>query len=104
MTPPICNCAEITYSPIPVRLRSLVTALVCERIFKVLDKISVPGEEKPRKVDLFTGLKIESTENTKRTLGLRSMCKNAKSKQNESILMNGQSPVITYRHRGSWSD
>jgi hypothetical protein len=70
----MCNCAESTLSPIPIRLRSLVTALFRERIFKVLDIISVPWQEHPRKVNLFIGLINEGTENTKRTLMLRSIC------------------------------
>jgi hypothetical protein len=96
----ICNRAESTLSPIPVRLRSLITALFFKRIFKVLEKISVPREEPPRKVDLFIELENGSTENIKLTLRLRSICKYTMSRQNESILMNGElrsSPTVIER-------
>ena len=66
--------AKSTLSPIPIRLHPLVTALVLERVFKILNILSVPREEHPRKVNLSIGLKNEGAENSKRTLTLRSMC------------------------------
>lgn len=68
--------ANGTYCPIPVRCRSLVTALLNEGIFKVLEIVSVPWEEKSRKVDLSFGLEDNGgTDNTERTLIFRSICK-----------------------------
>ena len=49
--------AGITLSPIPIGLCSLVTALVREHIFEVLNIVSVPWEEHPRKVNLSIPVK-----------------------------------------------
>ena len=52
-----CKCADGTLCPIPIGRRSLITALFRERVFKVLDVISVPREEQSRVMNLFIGLK-----------------------------------------------
>ena len=72
---PQCATTDLTLSPIPIRCRPLVTALVDESVFEVLEMISVPWEEHPREVDLLIGLKNDGTENAKGTLVLRSICK-----------------------------
>jgi len=54
----VCKCAESTLCPIPIRRAPIVTALVLEHVFKVLDITSVPWEEKSRRVNLFVGLKM----------------------------------------------
>ena len=76
-TSPQSKGIKITLSPIPVRLCPLVTALVREYIFEVLDVISVPWEEHSRGVNLFNGIESENEgrENVERTLTLRSICK-----------------------------
>jgi len=47
-----------TLCPIPIGSRPLVTTLFRERVFKVLDIISMPWEEQSRHVDLFIGLEM----------------------------------------------
>ena len=60
--------ANRTNGPIPVRRRSLVTALFGERVFKALEIISVPWEEQTSEVDLFFGLRaVIARDNTERT-------------------------------------
>ena len=81
---PRCATADLTLSPIPVRCCPLVTALVGEHVFEVLNIISVPWEEHPRKVDLLIGLKNDGTEDAKGTLVLRSICKYTISKPKEN--------------------
>ena len=81
---PRCTTADLTLSPVPVRCRPLVTALASEHIFEVLNIISVPWQEHPRKVNLLIGLKNDGTEDSKLTLVLRSICKYTISKPKEN--------------------
>ena len=53
-----------TFGPIPIRGCPFVAALLDERIFKVLDKISVPREELSREMDLFVGLEVVKVRRT----------------------------------------
>jgi len=53
-----------TFGPIPIRGCPFVAALLDERIFEVLDKISVPREEQPREMDLFVGLEVVKAQRT----------------------------------------
>jgi len=68
----MCNWADSTFCPVPIRRRPLVTALVHERVFKELDVISVEWEKQSRIVDLLPGLKMVEEQRIQRTyLGIK---------------------------------